>query len=101
MYTDETLTCVDCNVTFAFTGGEQEFFAKKGLTNKPSRCPDCRTARKASRAGGEGSSLGRSRGPREMHSATCSRCGKEALVPFVPSGDKPVYCNDCFEPRRG
>ena len=21
-------------------------------------------------------------------------------VPFIPSGDKPVYCSDCFQSRR-
>ena len=42
MYTDETLTCVDCGQPFAFTAGEQEFFAMKGFTNKPSRCTECR-----------------------------------------------------------
>ncbi len=102
MYTDESLTCVDCNRTFTFTSGEQEFYAQKGFTNKPTRCTDCRAARKASRQGGGGGSSFRSeiRRDREMHSATCSQCGKEALVPFVPSGDKPVYCQDCFESRR-
>jgi hypothetical protein len=56
MYTDETLNCVDCNAAFTFSAGEQEFFASKGFTNKPNRCPDCRSARKAQRAGGGGSS---------------------------------------------
>ena len=50
MYTDEMLTCVDCGQQFAFTSGEQEFFAMKGFTNKPSRCMDCRAARKAGRS---------------------------------------------------
>ena len=40
------------------------------------------------------------RGTREMFSATCSSCGKEAQVPFRPSGNKPVYCSDCFRARR-
>ncbi len=102
MYADESLACVDCSKTFTFTTGEQEYFAQKGFTNKPSRCPDCRAARKASGQGGRGESSyrGGSRPDREMHSATCSQCGKEALVPFVPRGDKPVYCRDCFESRR-
>ena len=99
MYTDESLTCVDCNRTFTFTTGEQEFYAQKGFTNKPTRCTDCRAARKTSRQGGRGESSFGGRREREMHSATCSQCGKEALVPFVPSGDKPVYCQDCFQPR--
>jgi CxxC-x17-CxxC domain-containing protein len=35
-----------------------------------------------------------------MHSATCANCGREALVPFRPTGSKPVYCSDCFSGRR-
>jgi CxxC-x17-CxxC domain-containing protein len=49
-----------------------------------------------------GSSGGyRDRGPREMFSATCSSCGKEAQVPFRPTSGKPVYCSDCFRTQRG
>ena len=39
---------------------------------------------------------GRDRGPVTMHQAVCDQCGKNCEVPFRPSGDKPVYCNDCF-----
>jgi CxxC-x17-CxxC domain-containing protein len=35
-----------------------------------------------------------------MHKATCSECGKSCEVPFRPTGDKPVYCNDCFGAKR-
>ena len=34
--------------------------------------------------------------PREMHKAICSDCKKECEVPFKPSGDRPVYCRECF-----
>lgn len=34
--------------------------------------------------------------PREMHKATCSKCGKEAEVPFKPDGRKPILCKECF-----
>ena len=37
------------------------------------------------------------RNDRQMFSVVCSNCGKDCKVPFKPSGDKPVYCNDCFE----
>ncbi|MBT4935846.1 DNA-directed RNA polymerase [Candidatus Woesearchaeota archaeon] len=33
---------------------------------------------------------------REMHKAVCGDCGKECEVPFKPSGDRPVYCKECF-----
>lgn len=31
-----------------------------------------------------------------MFKATCDSCHKSCEVPFRPSGDKPVYCKDCF-----
>ncbi len=35
-----------------------------------------------------------------MHKAVCSECGKNCEVPFRPTGDKPVYCSDCFSSKR-
>lgn len=40
------------------------------------------------------------RSPMTLHKATCSECGKECEVPFRPTGDKPVYCSDCFAKKR-
>jgi CxxC-x17-CxxC domain-containing protein len=102
---DQTLYCRDCNAEFTFTIGEQEFYASRGLTNSPSRCPDCRAARKQSGGGYNNSSRGRSGGygerePRQMYTVTCSSCGNEAQVPFEPRGDKPVYCSDCYQAQR-
>jgi CxxC-x17-CxxC domain-containing protein len=107
-YADKSLSCRDCGQAFIFTSGEQEFHALKGFQNEPSRCPDCRAARKASRGEGDSSGGGyRSGGSggyggrdREMFTATCSSCGNEAQVPFQPRGDKPVYCSDCFSRQR-
>ena len=42
MYEDEKLICEDCGSEFVFTAGEQEFYAARGLVNKPKRCPECR-----------------------------------------------------------
>lgn len=44
-----------------------------------------------------GSFGGHDRGRTEMHRAVCSGCGNECEVPFRPTGDKPVYCNECFK----
>lgn len=32
--------------------------------------------------------------------AVCAECKKECEVPFKPSGDRPVYCRDCFSKRK-
>jgi len=32
----------------------------------------------------------------EMHEVNCDKCGKRCEVPFKPTGDKPVFCSDCF-----
>ena len=39
--------------------------------------------------------------PREMHKAVCEECKNESEVPFKPSGDRPVYCKECFSKRKG
>ena len=103
---DQNLACRDCGTSFVFTESEQAFFAEKGFTNAPSRCPSCRSARKTEReSGGGGSdysrgSSGYSDRPREMHPAVCAQCGKDTQVPFVPRGDRPVYCSDCFSKQK-
>jgi len=37
----------------------------------------------------------------QMHEAICAECGKTCEVPFKPTGDKPVYCSNCFTARQG
>jgi CxxC-x17-CxxC domain-containing protein len=37
---------------------------------------------------------------RILHKAICADCNKECEVPFKPSGDRPVYCKDCFSKRK-
>ena len=100
MATDQTLRCRECGRDFVFTAGEQEFYLSRGLMNTPSRCPECRAARKASMSGG-GGGYGGDRPARQMYTATCSSCGREARVPFQPRGDKPVYCSACFQQMGG
>ena len=124
MYSDKNLTCADCGQEFVFTASEQDFYAQRGFT-EPRRCASCRASRKAARnsdgggssyssgagyssgggyssgAGSYGGGGGYERAPREMFSATCSNCGREAQVPFRPTSGKPVYCSDCFRSMRG
>jgi CxxC-x17-CxxC domain-containing protein len=125
---DKTLTCRDCGTTFTFTEGEQDFYAQKGYS-EPTRCPDCRAAKKAARqSGGYGDSsygggssysgggrsggysggggyssggYGGGRSERTMTQVVCANCGKDTEVPFVPRGDRPVYCSDCYSQMNG
>jgi len=124
-FEDKTIVCVDCGAEFTFTAQEQQRFAERGFTNEPKRCKTCRDAKKAATGGGGGGGGGYgggggSRGgygggggggrggfgggggggPRQMFPATCASCGKQTEVPFKPSGNRPVYCRECFQAQR-
>jgi CxxC-x17-CxxC domain-containing protein len=94
-------TCADCGkrceVPFRPTG------------DKPVYCSNCFNQGDSPSRGGGGFSKkgggfnkggnrggGFDRGDREMHKATCDDCGRRCEVPFRPSGDKPIFCSDCF-----
>ncbi len=63
-----------------------------GNYNQPSRSSGGRSG---------GSFRRRDFGRREMHEAVCDKCGKKCEVPFRPSGDKPIFCSNCFERKDG
>ena len=42
---DKCLKCIDCDMPFVFSEGEQRYFLSKGLS-EPKRCPKCRLKRK-------------------------------------------------------
>jgi CxxC-x17-CxxC domain-containing protein len=88
MFEEKMLVCQDCGGEFAFTVGEQEFYAEKGFENEPKRCKECRTNRRSRTA---------TRAPREMFEAVCADCGSTTEVPFRPVDGRPVYCMDCFQ----
>ena len=96
-FQDKSLQCSDCGAEFTFSADEQQFFASKGYTNEPKRCPSCRQARKSERYGD--SSYGY-RPQRQMFPVVCAECGKDTEVPFQPREDRPVYCSDCYNKVR-
>ncbi len=85
-FVDKARMCRDCGDSFTWTAGEQEFFSLKGLINEPQRCPSCRLVKRQQRYG-----------PRPLHTVICSECGALSQVPFLPRGDRPVYCSVCFD----
>ena len=90
-FQDKDIKCSDCGSSFTFTAKEQEFFASKGYTNEPKRCPTCRQARRMD---------GGARGARKMTPAVCAECGQATEVPFEPRDDRPVYCAACYAKTR-
>lgn len=49
---------------------------------------------------GGGRDFGGSREDRPMFKAVCEKCGQDCEVPFRPTGDRPVFCGDCFKAQR-
>jgi CxxC-x17-CxxC domain-containing protein len=37
---------------------------------------------------------------RPMYKAVCADCRKDCEVPFKPTGERPVYCKECFAKRK-
>ena len=100
-YEDKMIVCSDCGQEFVHSADDQARYAERGFTNEPKRCRDCRSKRKAE-SGGQGrhSGGGGGRPARESFEAVCAACGVQTTVPFKPTGDRPVYCRDCFQSRR-
>lgn len=109
-FVNRTLVCRDCGTNFTFTAGEQAFYQQKGFQHEPVRCPNCRRSKKDGGGGGGGGNYadrgerasmgGMGGGSRPKFKAVCSACGAETEVPFMPSGNRPVYCRSCFNDRR-
>lgn len=87
MSLDRTITCKTCGKEFVFTAKEQEFFAKKGFSNDPSKCRDCRE--KARKEKNE-----------RQSTATCTSCGKSEIVSFTVMHPEHLLCDNCFETLR-
>ena len=94
-----TVTCSDC-------GNEcQVPFVPR--TNKPVYCSDCFRDHKPDDSRDDrgsrndrGSRYSRDDSRSESTTVTCSDCGNECQVPFVPRTNKPVYCSDCFRDHK-
>src|SRR5258705_10878069 len=112
---DQMIRCADGGTEFLFTAGEQAFYASKGLTHAPTRCRNCRDARRPNRSDGPRASGPRASGPRggghgggggggggakALYDAVCDNCGTATPGPFPPTARRPVYCRDCFPSKK-
>ena len=94
---DIQLTCSDCGQDFTFTAADQAFFQERGYST-PKRCKPCRQAKKSEQGGG---GSGYRPAPSHGTPVICSGCGQPTTVPFEPRGDRPVFCRDCYQARKG
>ena len=92
---DIQLTCSDCGQEFTFTSADQAFFQERGYST-PKRCKNCRQAKKNDQGGS-----GYRSAPAQGTPVICSGCGQPTTVPFEPRGDRPVFCRDCYQARKG
>ena len=79
-------------------GGGKKFggrsFGERSFSGRNERGP--------ARAGGGNRGFDNKNSDRpSMNKAICSECGNACEVPFKPTGDKPVYCSDCFRNKGG
>jgi len=86
-FTDQEIICKECGTAFMWSGGEQEFFAEKGLTNTPSRCPICRKKKDVKHSF------------QASFDIACADCGKKSQSPFKPADPQNVLCQECFDKK--
>ncbi|OGE26461.1 hypothetical protein A3C32_02680 [Candidatus Daviesbacteria bacterium RIFCSPHIGHO2_02_FULL_41_14] len=81
----------DCEIPFRPTAG------------KPVFCSNCfdRNQGSDSRSFDRRSDSRPSGFDRPMFEAVCADCGNSCKVPFQPTGDKPVFCSNCFGEKKG
>lgn len=121
MATRTEIICSDCDAAFLYTDAERAFRESRGL-ERPKMCPECRSRERSRRnddlislynksesfepflfkmESQNGGGNGRAREARTLYNATCAQCGADTKVPFIPRGDRPVYCRACYNARRG
>ncbi len=69
----------------------------KPMTDKPVYCSSCYSEREGGDRRNRKSNERHRFEEKRMFSATCSKCGKKFELPFKPTGERNVYCNDCFK----
>lgn len=72
------------------------YFKREGSERRGRDRPDRGSRGRPRESFGSRPSFEERRERTELFDAVCDKCGKECQLPFKPSGDKPVYCRDCF-----
>ncbi|MFA5228609.1 MAG: CxxC-x17-CxxC domain-containing protein [Candidatus Paceibacterota bacterium] len=69
----------------------------KPTNDKPVYCSQCFSERGEGRSSREGDRTNRRFQEKRMFSAICDKCGKRFELPFKPTGEREVYCSQCFK----
>lgn len=76
----------------------------KPMNDKPVYCSQCfsdrgegRSSRGEGRPNREEGRTNRRFQDKRMFDATCDKCGKRFELPFKPTGERDVYCSECFK----
>ncbi|KAF1082592.1 MAG: hypothetical protein GQF41_1313 [Candidatus Rifleibacterium amylolyticum] len=82
----ENLICRCCGCSFKQSVAHRDFLAEYGCDVPSLYCPTCFAERLRQIW----------EIPGEKRVAACSMCGMLTRLCFVPSLDRPVYCQECF-----
>src|SRR3990167_2495703 len=83
----------------------EEATEEKEAEDKPSEEPEAEVSKtdkpvEDKAASGDAEPAGVDQQGRQLYNVKCSNCGRDTQVPFKPSGDRPVYCRDCYMEKK-
>ena len=87
-FQDITLYDKDTGEPFIFTAKEQEFFARQGFTNVPTRSPERRKLLREQRYKGK-----------PIFNVTCQQCKKVGKITQEPPDQHHILCEYCFNEK--
>ena len=84
---------------------KEEATEEKEAEDKPSEEPEAEVSKtdkpvEDKAASGDAAPAGVDQQGRQLYNVKCSNCGRDTQVPFQPSGDRPVYCRDCYMQKK-
>ncbi|MDO8551508.1 MAG: hypothetical protein Q7S03_02405 [bacterium] len=86
--TDETKVVEETTPTVEPETEEAPVVSEEPKVEEPAASPAVST--------GGATQVGTDQQGRQLYEVKCSDCGKATQVPFNPTGDRPVYCRDCY-----
>lgn len=84
---------------------KEEATEEKEAEDKPAEEPEAQESKadkpaEDKAASGDAEPAGVDQQGRQLYNVKCSNCGRDTQVPFKPSGDRPVYCRDCYMQKK-